>query len=161
MPALTHRKTQESLLEKVIDKRKKRDAAASLRRRKVEARAENRKNRDEVSQFKKNFKVMFARFRKLTRCSFDKWNPRHAFFTYKGDKWSITYASWRMGGNSSDVDDYVTEGMHWALHHWCGGWHGDAHDIVDANEVKSGKDYSNRVITMLREDSEAPYTGRI
>ena len=135
-------------LEEVIEKQKKREAKADLRRRKQEAIQEHRKTRESVTAFKRDFKVLFSKFRILVKCSFDKYNDHDAVFTYKGEKWSIAFEEWHYEGRGAD--DYRTSGTHWALHKWCGGWHGDPHLIVDSNDIKEGKDYSNEVIRMLK-----------
>jgi thioesterase domain-containing protein len=152
--ALTHRKTQENLLEKTIERREKREASASRRQLKAAALEERKQIRFEKAIFRKEFKTMFARFRRLTKCTFDKWHHRHVLFTYKDEQWSIAFEKWHSEGSGSD--GYDMDGTHWALHKWCGGWEGRPHPIVDSMNVKHGKDYSEEVIRMLKESKDHP-----
>jgi hypothetical protein len=146
---LTHKRTQEDLLAKAVDKSTQREARKHQAGLKLAAREERNTIRRETAKFRKDFKVMFAKFRKLTKCVFDKWHHQHAIFTYKDDKWSIAFEHWHHEGIG--WDGYDTNGTQWALHKWCGGWDGKPQCIVDSTQIKPGKDYSNEVIAMLRD----------
>jgi hypothetical protein len=145
---------RKSKLEAVIERRTARAVSSDGQRRKLQAREEARKERKDEAEFRKNFKPMFARLRRLVKVTFDKWNSRTAKFTYKGEQYSVEFEKWHSEGYG--VDGYDTNGTHWALHRWCGGWHGDAHGIVDSNELKPGKDYSGEVIRMLADMEKNP-----
>src|SRR5208282_4242870 len=136
-----------SRLETVIRRRETRADASARRSARAESRAEARRLAGETRAFRRDFGLLFAKFRRLAKCAFDRWNHRHATFAYKGGKYSIAFEKWLHEG--SGVDGYDTSGTMWALHRWCGGWEGDPHNIVDGSEVKPGKDYSNEVVRLL------------
>lgn len=58
----------------------------------------------------------------------------NASFTFKEAEYHVQYGTWTVGGNSSDVDDYVTNHEGWCL------YNGQGYKITDIFEVEKYSD---------------------
>jgi hypothetical protein len=105
-------KSQKSKLEKEIARREKAEARASVKRLKVEAADESRRERTKRAGERKEFNRLFSRLKRMVALKYCKWG-RGWQFAYKGESYYISYDAWVH--EAVGVDGYETSGHHWVL----------------------------------------------
>jgi len=136
-------------LEEIIETKKKTEKDKQADNLKKISKQEETERKKKNKLFRKNFNLIFSKFKKLVKIKFDKYHDCHAVFYYKKAKFSIAFEKWKH--EAYGVDGYDTSGEKWALHKWTGGWQGEGHTIVDITNIKPDKDYSDKVIDLLSE----------
>jgi hypothetical protein len=133
---------KKSRLETIIERRQAKTKAAEARWAKTKVLEKKKKDRVADEEFHQNFRKMFARLRKLVRCTRSGCGYD---FTYKDYECRIVFEHWHIPQDG--VDTWDIDGDSWKLQI---PMHGSI-EIVDIKEIVAGKDYTSKVIEILEE----------
>jgi hypothetical protein len=136
---------KKSRLERLIERRHARDAAASARYAKTKVLETKKKDRFAEEEFKQSFRKMFARLRKLVKCTYAK-EARAFDFDFKNHDCRITFEHYHIP--QEGVDTWDIDGDSWKLMISMRG----SHEIVDLKDIVTGKDYTATVIELLKQN---------